>query len=260
MLTLASLTESVILQRQEKLIDNGPQLRGIGSAKFGQNQFQMQIAGASCQPGKAPELVKRALTFANSHMQNISWTFLPEREDHDIAAALEHEGFAKREDLRLMGKIGELNTPKFPAKDVETEPIRSIYDMKEYERIAAWGFNNQQYISNDYLTMRSGERWEEQQSQWYQYYIGKISGQVVSGAYISLWERVPTIYGVVTIPTARGRGAAGSVMIALVKDIIGRGFPWTCLYVALGNPAEKLYTDLGYTFLLTLSTYYHSYY
>jgi ribosomal protein S18 acetylase RimI-like enzyme len=105
------------------------------------------------------------------------------------------------------------------------------------------------------IAMRGHERWEEQNAQWYSYYLGRYRSEPAGGAYVSLWERVPTIYGVVTAPPYRRQGIAAHVMVRLVAETLIRGFPWTCLYVAKGNPARGLYDSLGYTYLLELTTY-----
>lgn len=252
---LQALTDAVILQRQERMIDSGPSLRGIGSAHFQHSGTLLYVGGITAKPGKEQEMVARVIRYAISHWMTISWTVIAEREDHAIAKALQQAGFSVYESLRMMGRIGPLVEPQHHLSDIAVKPVTSIEEMQEYERISAWGFNNQTNVSREYLSLRARERWHEQQSQWYQYYAGKIQDIIISGAYVSLWERVPTIYGVVTAPTARNRGVAGQVMVRLVEDTLTRGFPWTCLYVAVGNPAEQLYRNLGYTPLLHLTTY-----
>jgi GNAT superfamily N-acetyltransferase len=142
-----------------------------------------------------------------------------------------------------------------PTPGVTVTAITTIDQMEDYERISSWGFNLLPNPSYDHVVLRGRERWDEQQARWYQYYLGLLDGQPAGGAYVSLWERVPTIYGVVTSPPARNRGVAGQVMRHLVRDILGQGHPWTCLYVAHGNPAENLYVSLGYTALRQLTTY-----
>lgn len=252
---LKALTDAVLVQRQERMNDSGPALRGIGSARFQVSGSLISVSAAQPRAGKADEMVSRIVRFARERWLAVSWVYLRDRDDPQLLAALRTNSFQARETLRLMGCIGMLHESPFASPEVNVGPIRNIEEMQAYERISSWGFNHQPAPSREHIIMRSRERWDEQQAQWYQYYLGRFKGEPGGGAYVSLWERVPTIYGVVTAPPARGNGVAGRVMTRLVNDTLARGFPWTCLYVALGNPAEQLYSSLGYTFLLEQTTF-----
>ena len=252
---LKALTDAVLLQRQERMNDSGPSLRGIGTARFQVSGSLISVSGAQPRPGKADEMVSRIVRFARERWLAVSWVYMTDRDDPHLLTALRSNSFQSRETLRLMGCIGTLHASTFTTADVSVGSIRTIEEMQAYERISSWGFNHQPTPSHEHIVMRARERWDEQQAQWYQYYLGRFKGEAAGGAYVSLWERVPTIYGVVTAPPARGNGVAGHVMSRLVSDTMARGFPWTCLYVALGNPAEQLYRSLGYVFLLEQTTF-----
>ena len=251
---LRDLTDAVLLQRQERMNDAGPSLRGIGTARFQLSGSVLTVSMAQIRPNKAEELVARVMRFARERWLAVTWLYYSNYDDPALGSTLVNNGFRRRETLRLMGRIGQLVTQHQPEPGVTVAPIMTIEEMQTYERISSWGFNNQPAPSQDHIVMRGRERWDEQQAQWYQYYLGRSNGEPAGGAYVSLWERVPTIYGVVTAPPLRGRGVAAHVMTRLVRDTLARGFPWTCLYVALDNPAERLYTSLGFTFLLEQTT------
>ncbi len=251
---LSSLAQTMITQRRERMHDAGPSLRGAGSAYFQFNGGMLLVGEAQVRPGKGEEMVERVIRFARERWLAISWTILHGQDSAELRQALAHQGFVHRETLRLMGCIGGLITPSAQPAAVVVQPVKDIAQMQQYERISSWGFNHQEYLSPEYVQMRARERWDEQESRWYQYYLGFLNGNPVSGAYVSLWEQVPTIYGVATIPPARRQGVAGWVLRVLVQDVLRAGFPWSCLYVAAGNPAQMLYESLGFTPLLEQTT------
>ncbi len=252
---LAALTQAVITQRLDRLNDTGPALRGVGAARFHISGGALLVGDAQPRPGKLDELVHRVVQFARDRWLVASWTLVRGRDDPGLAQALLGHGFTLKEELRLMGRIGPVVPVWRTTAGVTVAPVATLDEMMTYERISSWGFNHIESPTAEHVRMRGRERWDEQQAQWYHYYLGRLNGAPVSGAYVSLWEVAPTIYGVVTIPPARGHGVAGQVMQRLVADTLARGFRWTCLYVALGNPAERLYRSLGFAPLLEQTTY-----
>jgi GNAT superfamily N-acetyltransferase len=251
-----ALAEAVYAQRLERMTDHGPSLRGIGAAHFQRSGMTFHVGGVQLRSERISDAVTRIIAFSRERWFNVAWTHIHGHEDASIPAALMSAGFREGETLRMLGRIGELeHLPHSPGPEVTVEPITTLEEMQAYEHISMWGFNHDPHPSLDHLLLRGRERLDEQRARWYQYYIGKLNGQPASGAYVSLWEQVPTIYGVVTAPPSRGHGLAGAVMTRLVCDITKRGYPWTCLYVAKGNPAENLYSSLGYQFGFELTTY-----
>jgi GNAT superfamily N-acetyltransferase len=252
---LTALAEAVLVQRRERMNDAGPSLRGAGTAFFQVSGGTLLVGAAQPRPGKAEELIDRVNRFARERWLAVQWTITHGRDDPQLHAALLERQYTLRETLRLMGCIGELIPAERPAPDVTVASVATLQEMQTYERISSWSFNHQQHPTLDHVLARGRERWDEQNARWYQYYLGRLRGEPVSGAYVSLWERVPTIYGVATTPPARRHGVAGHVLRLLVRDTLAMGFAWTCLYVAVGNPAELLYKSLGFTPLLEQSTY-----
>jgi GNAT superfamily N-acetyltransferase len=253
--TLATLAEAVLTQRRERMNDAGPSLRGAGTAHFQLSGGMLLVNSAQPRPGKADEMIERINRFARERWLAVQWTFTHGRDDPQLEAALTKQQYYTRETLRLMGCIGELLPATHVTPDIIVAPIATLQEMQTYERISSWGFNHQQHPTQDHVLVRGRERWDEQQAHWYQYYLGRLRGEPVSGAYVSLWERVPTIYGVATIPPARQHGLAGHVLRHLVRETLAMGFAWTCLYVAVGNHAEQLYQSLGFSALLDQTTY-----
>jgi GNAT superfamily N-acetyltransferase len=252
---LTALTEAVLTQRRERMNDTGPSLRSIGTAHFQISGGTLIVGSAQPRAGKADEMVARVGRFARERWLAVQWTFTHGRDDAQLEAALVQHQYVARETLRLMGRIGALIEADRPASEITVAPVATLQEMQAYERISSWSFNNQQHPSLDHVLVRGRERWDEQQARWYQYYLGRWRGEPASGAYVSLWERVPTIYGVATIPPARKHGVAGHVLRYLVRETLALGFVWTCLYVTVGNPAERLYQNLGFTALLEQTTY-----
>jgi GNAT superfamily N-acetyltransferase len=252
---LDALTQAVLTQRQERMHDQGPSLRGLGSAYFQQHSTTLYISGLQIRPSRGDEVIKKIQRYARERWLGVTLTHVTERDDSATTSLLSAHGFHISETLHLMGRVGSLNPLSHINPLVTVALITSLAEIREYERISQWGFNNDPNPSVDFLSLRSRERWDEHQAQWYRYYLGRLNGYPAGGAYVSLWEKVPTIYGVVTAPTMRGQGIAGQVMTRLVQDTLNHGFGWTCLYVARGNPARRLYEELGYSYLLEFVTY-----
>nr|MBA3825359.1 hypothetical protein [Ktedonobacterales bacterium] len=211
-MNLTALTEAVLAQRQERMNDIGPSLRGIGSARYQLSGGSLMVSYAQPRAGKADELIERVNRYARDRWLAVQWTITRGRDDPQMEAALIGRRYSLRETLRMMGKIGELTPTAHPLADVRVAPVTTMAQMQSYERISSWSFAHQPNPSLDHLVVRGRERWDEQQARWYQYYLGYLNEEPVSGAYVSLWERVPTIYGVATLPTARQRGVAGAVL------------------------------------------------
>ena len=221
---LTALTEAVLSQRQERMTDIGPSLRGVGSARYQLSGGSLMVSYAQPRAGKAEELVERVNRYARDRWLAVQWTITHGRDDPQMEAALIARRYTLRETLRMMGRIGELAPPPQPLTEVRVIPVATMAQMQSYERISSWSFAHQPNPSLDHLLVRGRERWDEQQARWYQYYLGYFRDEPVSGAYVSLWERVPTIYGVATLPAARQRGVAGAVLRALVHETLVSGF------------------------------------
>ncbi|HEV8194437.1 MAG TPA: GNAT family N-acetyltransferase, partial [Ktedonobacterales bacterium] len=87
------------------------------------------------------------------------------------------------------------------------------------------------------------------------YYQAQLHGKVVGGCYVSLFEDVPTLLGVYTLPEARRNGVATAMLTRAVEDSIRTGHQTCCLFVKHGNPAEHLYRQLGFVPLVDEQTY-----
>jgi predicted GNAT family acetyltransferase len=83
-----------------------------------------------------------------------------------------------------------------------------------------------------------------------------LDGQrLVGGCYASLFEDIPTVMGVYTMPDVRHRGVAGQLVTHVVCDLAGAGRPVCCLFVERHNPAKNLYSELRFVPLVDMLTY-----
>ena len=80
-------------------------------------------------------------------------------------------------------------------------------------------------------------------------------GQYAGGCYISLYEDIPTVMGVYTLPQARRRGIARTLLTRVVDEIAASRGNLCCLLVERGNPAALLYRELGFVALVDLQTF-----
>jgi predicted GNAT family acetyltransferase len=75
--------------------------------------------------------------------------------------------------------------------------------------------------------------------------VGELDGQVASRASLGSVEGVAELYGVVTDPPFRRRGAAATICSALVERLFDEG--GTLVFLDAENPgAEALYEGLGF--------------
>jgi predicted GNAT family acetyltransferase len=105
------------------------------------------------------------------------------------------------------------------------------------------------------VSQRATERWQEQQAGWYRYYAALDGQRLVGGCYASLFEDIPTVMGVYTMPQARHRGVAGRLVTYVACDLAGAGQAACCLFVEKNNPAKNLYTELSFVPLVDMLTY-----
>jgi predicted GNAT family acetyltransferase len=66
---------------------------------------------------------------------------------------------------------------------------------------------------------------------------------------------VPTVMGVYTLPGARRRGVARTLLTRVVDEIVASRSEVCCLLVEHGNPAELLYRELGFVALADMRTF-----
>jgi GNAT superfamily N-acetyltransferase len=210
---------------------------------------RLQVAFASAAPGAAPQLASAVLAYSRAHGYQIQWHVMPQRlGETDLVQALTGLGLHEVERQRLMAHDGPIRSAR--NAHVTIAPIEQWPAMVSYEAGSRGAFFDDPHPIMALVERRARERLYEQERGWCQYYAAILDGRPVGGCYYTLYEDIPTIMGVYTIAAARNRGVA-TTLLATVGDILNSmGRPIYCLYVKMGNPAERLYRALEFVPLL----------
>ena len=267
--------QRILRQRSIRYSESFPALVPLGRARFRQDGDRLRLAYASASPGRSNELAARIVTYARSQRLQVEWMVMPQRSgESELVPALVAAGFELTEDLFLMAHAQQpALTPALGAAEttfsVKTAPSDGLHPpvaatiqpilnwqlMLAYEYGSRLCFYDEAAPSEVLVSQRATERWHEQQSGWYHYYAAVADNRLLGGCYVSLFEDVPTVMGVYTMPEARKRGVASRLLTRVVTDLEDRGRAVCCLFVERFNPAKNLYTELGFTPLTEMATY-----
>ncbi|MGZ3678651.1 MAG: GNAT family N-acetyltransferase [Ktedonobacterales bacterium] len=249
------IAHRILLQRVGRFTDFGPELGPYGSARFRFETGRLRVAYASARPGKTREVVETVQRFARVRHTQVQWVVVPAQAgEEELPGALTAACFERIENLLLMAHEGYLATP-LPHLGLAVAPIAQWRDIWDYEYCSRICFYGDIHPSDALVNQRASERWSEHERGWCRYYVARLGGSIIGGCYISLFEDIPMIMGVCTLPEARGRGVATALLAQAVADVISPANPFTCLFVEHGNHAETLYRKLGFIPLLDSQTY-----
>lgn len=254
MMDTQTLARNILVQRMERYTDTGPSLDGNGKACFRRESNRLRVAYASAYPGYARDLVRCVLRYVRPRGMAVQWSVVPELAgEAELGQALLGERFRQTEHLLLMAREGTLRVT--PSSAVTICEVRSREEMRTYELGSRVCFYDDPHPTQALLEHRAADRWREHDQGWCRYYIARIGEAHAGGCYVSVWEQVPTIMGVYTMPFARRRGVATALLARTIADTVTARKPAYCLYVEHGNPAEALYRGLGFAPLVDTDTY-----
>ncbi|HEX6123440.1 MAG TPA: GNAT family N-acetyltransferase [Ktedonobacterales bacterium] len=253
-MNIQDVANRIVAQRMNRFPDVGPLLRPAGEARYRQEGIRLRVAFASIRPGMAAEAVQRVLRYARARGMAVHWVVMPHRVDEqELPPALQAAGFYLAESLLLMAHEGAITAPISPT--VVISPIVTWQAMLDYERGSRQAFFDEASPSELAIVQRARDRWREQEHGWCRYYVALLRGVIVGGCYVSLFEEIPTIMGVYTVPSARGQGIATALLERAIGETIRPDRDVCCLFVRHGNPAERLDRQLGFAGLLDEDTY-----
>ena len=248
------VTRRILDQRALRYPSTVPGLNGMGTAPCRLDGSRIQVAFASAQPGRGAKLVSTVLGYCAVRRYQLLWHVMPERPgESELAAALTDLGIRATESQRLMAHEGCIDPAPNPR--VAVVPITSQEAMLTYEEGSRVAFFDDPYPIDTLIERRARERMYEQERGWCRYYATYLDGRPVGGCYHTLYEDIPTIMGVYTVASERNQGVAGTLLAHVVNGLWESGSTICCLYVRLGNPAERLYRSLGFVPLLEEHTF-----
>jgi ribosomal protein S18 acetylase RimI-like enzyme len=246
----------VVRQRAGRFQDAGPALGRLGAARYRAEMGRLQVAYATLAPAAAPAAVDVIVRFARERRIQVQWTVVPTRSGEDeLPAALRAAGFVVVEDLLLMARQGSTPAPEPRNPTIVVSHITSWQMLWQYEYGSRQSFYQEPEPAEALVTQRATERWREQEQGWCRYYAATSQGNVVGGCYVSLHEDVPTLMGVYTLPAARRRGVAQTLLAHVLRELAMMRRDVCCLFVEHGNPAELLYRALDFAPLFDMQTY-----
>ena len=250
------VTRRILRQRMERYQDAGPALGTLGTARFRIEAGVLRVGFASIVPRRAAEAVHVVTDFARHHRLRAQWLVVPQRAgEEELPGALANASFALSEDLGLMAHHGRTRSSVGLNDGVAVQHVGTWEVMWHYEYGSRQSFYNDAQPAEAAVTQRATERWREQERGWCRYFAAFVGGQYAAGCYVSLYEDVPTIMGVYTLPQARRHGVARMLLMRVIDEIVASRGDICCLLVERGNPAELLYRELGFVGLVNLQTF-----
>ena len=248
------IAQRILYQRMRHFTDSGPDLAPLGAARYRRDGGRLRAGFANLAPGRARDAVARVQRHAGTRNMQVEWVVVPQLPgERELPLALASAGFRCTESLLLMAHAGPVGVPLNPA--VAVAPIGSFQAMWDYEFGSRQSFFDDPEPAHTVVTQRARDRWREQEHGWCHYYAATLDGYTAGGCYMSLWEDVPTLMGVYTLAPARGRGVATALIARAVADLAQRNRDVSCLFVKVGNPAERLYRELDFVGLFNEDMY-----
>jgi GNAT superfamily N-acetyltransferase len=255
--TMDDVTRRVVAQRRPRFPDPIPGLAADRSAFARTDGMLLRVAYATCPPSAAYALVDHVVRHATARGLGVHWTVVPTLPgEAALPPALLARGFRADESQRLMIHLGPLTLPATgSAPEVTIHRIGTWQEMLVYEQGSRLAFFDDARPHPSVVENRARQRLHDQERGWARYYAAHLDGRPVGGCYLTLYEDIPTVMGVYTIPAAQRRGVATGLLAAVVGELLAEGQPAHCLYVRMGNPAERLYRALGFVPVLDEHTY-----
>jgi GNAT superfamily N-acetyltransferase len=252
---MQEIAQRILYQRMHRFTDSGPDLAPFGVARYRRDGARLRAGFANLASGRARDAVARMQRYAGVRNMQVEWVVVPQLPgERELPSALSSAGFRCAESLLLMAHAGLVYAPLNPA--VAVAQIGSFQAMWDYEYGSRQSFFDDPEPGHAVVTQRARDRWREQEHGWCHYYAATLDGRMAGGCYVSLWEDVPTLMGVYTLALARGRGVATALIARAVADLAQRNRDVCCLFVKVGNPAERLYRELDFVGLFNEDMYF----
>src|SRR2546426_8993501 len=193
------------------LITGRPHLNGILYARFAQNDPAYLDA-------KIDEIVRRF----EAHGVVANWVIGASTRHTNLATHLEAHGFSKRADEPAMAAdLLAINEHIQTAPGLVIKEVEDLAALEISRTINAQGWENEGSAENyaeNYANLGFGD-----DHPWH-HYIGWLDNQPVTAASLLLYAGIAGIYGVITIPEARRRGAGGAITLHALLEARKRGY------------------------------------
>lgn len=180
------------------------------------------------------------------------WTVGPFTAPPDLGPRLESHGLTRVEELPGMAAdLRALDADAPSPAGLTVERVGDAGAAKEYVEVMRAGFGMPEFTTGAMLSLLDVLGFAEESP--FVHYAGRMSGQVVATASLSLAAGVAGIFNVVTLPEARRRGFGAALTLAALRDARRRGYRICILQssaMALG-----IYRRLGFKRYSTYALY-----
>lgn len=191
----------------------------------------------------ADDQVRRAIAFFAETGHPFSWWLGPGHSPEDLGDRLIRAGLAPAEtELAMSLELRDLGDPPPRPEGFEVRRVRSQADLTLLATLLAANWDPPDPHVIEYFRRLADRLLSPTSAQWY--YLGLLDGAPVATAEVTVGGGVVGLYGIGTIPAARGRGI-GSLMTAIpLHDarLLGHG---TAILQA-AEAGQGLYARLGF--------------
>ena len=162
----------------------------------------------------------------------------PLTQPSNLAQILERRDFVRTEAETQMVRAAE-DTEPAPNPRITIEPVEKR-DLTLWVGIQHRGFNGLGAPSELMLEMARNTAKAKSN----RLYLARLDGEPVGAGVLGAWAGVHGIYGVATLPEARGQGVATALVRHMVRDA-DRDMP-LCLQAETGSSTQRWYERLGF--------------
>lgn len=121
------------------------------------------------------------------------------------------------------------------------EPVRTEADLADFKRVLVEGYDMPAQMADGWV--QAANRIGLEQQPW-QMYVGRLNGEAVATNMLFVGGGVAGIFGVATVPAARGRGIGAAISLAPLLEARQRGVRHGALFAT--EMAVRVYERIGF--------------
>lgn len=202
---------------------------------------------------EADAAIARVLRLFRRRRVPMLWWALPSSEPWDLGARLDAQGMIYRgEGPGMAAELAMLPADTAMPPGFTIECVRDVVSLMEWVRTneAAYGATIER-VDLTYVQLESILGFGPERP--YRRYLGRLNGLPVATSALFLGAGVAGLYGVATLPDARGRGIGAALSLAALREARDRGYRMAVLESSpLGY---SMYRRLGFREICRLRSY-----
>ena len=180
------------------------------------------------------------------------WSVGPFSRPGDLASRLESHGLKRAEELSGMAAdLQALDESPPPPPGLTVERVADAEVLREYVGVARAGFGMPGFATEPLFEACRALGLAEENP--FGHYVGRLGGEALATASLSLAAGIAGVFNVATLPGARRRGLGTALTLAALRDARGRGYRVGILQSSAA--ALGVYRRLGFGRYSTYSVY-----